>query len=298
MKRPTGKAKEQIEIMKSLFYIGNAPNYFNDLDKFIKLKNEYNSLLLVFRQNITSIVDSISIPYNLAATNASSWLRNKIGVREAILGDKLSRKEIDDIVDKKYQDALNDQDEANELFLNMCSQLLEFTKNDDNLALELIIQGYLQAWSSFEVFVRDYIELYINKHPEKCINIINSDVLKKRVDLKKISYEFLSVNDFNISDKLGSLVVDTYDCSDLLVAKEIIKKVNENEETSDVLDSNELWQFFQTRHLLIHKRGIVDQAYIDKTGLDTAVGERISIRPTKLKYTLDIIIKTVCKIVE
>lgn len=284
--------------MKTLYYVGNDPDFFNDLDAIIESDNESNKIVSILKQNLSSIVKSISIPYNLAANTAFTWLRNKIGIREAILGDKLSKKEIDDIVEAKFQMALDNQDEANELFENICNQLLGFTREDENLALELIAQGYLQSWSSFEVFLRDYIELSLNQHPENCTKVINSDVLKKRVDLKKIPYEFLETNKFNLSNRLGSLVTDTYDCSDLLVAKEIIKKIKDKEEISKVLDNKELWQFFQTRHLLIHKRGIVDQSFIDKSGIKMQIGEKVVIKSSQLGNTLNLIIKTVSAIVK
>lgn len=298
MKKPTGHAKEKIDKMKTLYYVGNDPDFFNDLDAIIESDNESNKIVSILKQNLSSIVKSISIPYNLAANTAFTWLRNKIGIREAILGDKLSKKEIDDIVEAKFQMALDNQDEANELFENICNQLLGFTREDENLALELIAQGYLQSWSSFEVFLRDYIELSLNQHPENCTKVINSDVLKKRVDLKKIPYEFLETNKFNLSNRLGSLVTDTYDCSDLLVAKEIIKKIKDKEEISKVLDNKELWQFFQTRHLLIHKRGIVDQSFIDKSGIKMQIGEKVVIKSSQLGNTLNLIIKTVSAIVK
>ena len=43
-----------------------------------------------------------------------------------------------------------------------------------------------------------------------------------------------------------------------------------------------MWRLWQRRHLIVHKRGLVDQSYINKTGDALKVGSRLVITGTDI----------------
>jgi hypothetical protein len=298
MKSPTGIAKQNIDKMKELFFYNVESAYFDRLDSIIKEGNILEEEATTFKQNIVSICYSASIPYTLASNTAFSRARDKVGVRESILGANLSHEEIMIIVNRKFIESLDNQETSNEILNDLALQLIGLAIKDELSVKELLNQNYIQLWSAFEVFIRDYIEKILNEFPDSCKSIIESDILKRRVDLRKIPFDYISENSFNLSNKMGTLITSSYDCSDLLITKEIIKSIKKSEEINSILDHKNLWNFFQNRHLLIHKKGIVDKGFIEKTGSTKNIGEKVSITPKELKNTMDLVLNTVIKIIQ
>lgn len=293
MKTPTKEAKKKTDEINNLFFIGLDINTFDDIALLLEKENDYSQLLEIYKQNIVSVANATGIPFTMAMHFSMRNAQSKIGIREAIIGVDLSEEEIRSNSQKKFNDALNDQEFANEIFIDLSNILLSLVKENQTLSKELLSQGYLQAWSIFEVFLRDFIELYLNNNPEKCNSVLQNDALKRRNDLRKIPYDFIESNMFDIKNKIGTLIVNTYDCSDLIVIKEIIKSIAYKEELNLALDGNELWKFFQTRHLLIHKKGIIDSNFLRKTNCTNKIGTAISITPKDFENAIEMINKIV-----
>lgn len=292
MKHPTNEAKENTDKIKNRFFLGLNKDVFSDLNRINdSLANK--ELISVFITNIDSINSAISIPYSLAVEYSNERLFTMHASRNAILYPELTQEQIVEKAQNDFEASLENQDEANTLFNNLASRLINIPEGDSDPARELINQGVLLTWSALEVFFRDFIEEYINQHPACIQAIIDSEILRKRMDLRKIAFEYLSENNFNISDKLGSLVVGSYDCSDLLIIKEIIKKCIDKPEIDLVLNKLELWILFQVRHLLIHRRGIIDSSFIEKTKSGQCIGDRILIKPSGLYKYITLAIEVV-----
>jgi hypothetical protein len=55
------------------------------------------------------------------------------------------------------------------------------------------------------------------------------------------------------------------------------------------LSDHELWLLAQRRHLIVHRRGIVDNRYLESTGEKLVPGSQISISPSDIERGLDIV---------
>jgi len=269
--------------MKELYFVPLPPSLFDNLKRALGDDITKNNLISAYIGNMQSLLDAVSLPYRLAEQFASFRARSLIAIKETILHAELTQNQLDEISNAKFTESLDNQDEANRIFNDIAIPLLQMSTEQRKSSIELINQGILLTWSALEVFFRDYIELYINSDPSCCKNIIDNEILKKRNDLRKLSFEYLMESRFDISKRLGTIIVESYDCSDLVLIKEILRCIIPDPSVDEVLNRKELWILFQTRHLLVHRRGIVDKAYIEKTGMDLNIGDKILFRPTDLE---------------
>jgi len=64
----------------------------------------------------------------------------------------------------------------------------------------------------------------------------------------------------------------------------------------EALGHKSLWILNQRRHLIVHKRGVVDQEYLDKTGVDLQVGQQLRVTTSDLEQHLDVVVIVGCKL--
>jgi hypothetical protein len=58
------------------------------------------------------------------------------------------------------------------------------------------------------------------------------------------------------------------------------------------LNDNALWLLCQQRHLIVHRRGIVDAKYVESTGASAVLGELIEINPDNLESYMEKVVST------
>ena len=164
-------------------------------------------------------------------------------------------------------------------------------------ASELIFQGTVLTWSSFEVLARDVFINHINKHPNLVSLLLQDQNTKKRFDITKIPLDILSEHGFDVSNKMGSILAEQQDLSDLRTIKQIFITLWGSEKNiCDKLNNRTLWILSQQRHLIVHKRGIVDSDYNTKTGEGLPSGSRLQISPQDLKQYIQAVLDAGCSI--
>ena len=57
------------------------------------------------------------------------------------------------------------------------------------------------------------------------------------------------------------------------------------------LTQRDLWTLFQRRHLIVHRRGIVDRRYLEATGEGREMGARLAITPQELTKHLGVVVE-------
>jgi hypothetical protein len=293
MKNPTDKAKEYTDKLKRRYFIGFSHDFFKAI-KEIAIENESIQYIVdSFISNLESIEKVVSFPYILSEQFANKRAFSMHISKNAIIHPELEHDQVMEIAKREFEESFENQDDANRIFIDLCSTLVEIPQNEYDPACELLNQGILLTWSAFEVFCRDYIEKRLNENPKQCIPILENDKLRRRLDLKKMPIEYLLENDFDLSEKIGTIIVENYDCSDLLIIKELLLCINNNHDLKDFLNNNDLWILFQIRHLLMHRRGIIDKYFMEKTHIEQKIGERIIISPSYLYRNISMIEKIV-----
>src|SRR5262249_20728497 len=182
----------------------------------------------------------------------------------------------------------------NALIRDTCGFLLATLKRGlEQAAQELIQQGLVLVWSAFEVFCRDAFETMLNKEPHNVRALIDDPTTRKRFEAQRLPLDTLVQYGFNLSARLGSVLVAQQDFSDLPTIKVVFGVLLPgNTEVTQVLAQRDLWSLYQRRHLIVHRRGVVDQAYVDSTGEALALGTRLVISPQGFETALNVVAST------
>jgi hypothetical protein len=159
-------------------------------------------------------------------------------------------------------------------------------------AQELLQQGLALLWSAFEVLSRDAFETLLNESPSKIRTLINHPDTRKRFEAERLPLGTLLQHDFDLSARLGTVLVDQQDFSSLPTIKAVYAVLFPYAGLIRTLAHRDLWTLYQRRHLIVHRRGVVDQAYIDATGEAHAVGNHLVVSPEDFEAGLGVVISS------
>ncbi len=53
------------------------------------------------------------------------------------------------------------------------------------------------------------------------------------------------------------------------------------------LGGQDLWVLCQQRHLIVHRRGVLDARYLEKTGEARQIGQRLVVTPAEFESQID-----------
>jgi hypothetical protein len=193
----------------------------------------------------------------------------------------------------RMKEFIESEDGRNAIIRDVCRFLLDGLHHGLNeAAQELLRQGVILLWSAFEVFFRDVFELYLNRDPTRTKALVRHPDTRKRFEAEKVSLDTLVQHGFDLSRKIGSILVGQQDLSDLRTVKAAYPVLFPTASNLiAALANRDLWILFQRRHLIVHRRGVVDRAYIDETGDSLPIGSRLSITPARLENDLKIVLE-------
>jgi len=101
---------------------------------------------------------------------------------------------------------------------------LERLRTNDSLAgaaNELILQGLVLCWGAFEVLARDCLIEYLNANPSRAMILLEDPMAKRRFELSKVSLETLAAHNFDLSSRMGTLLAQQQDLSDVYSVKAV-----------------------------------------------------------------------------
>lgn len=278
---------------------------FSTLDIAIaSLLTEYRSPLDAFRHNLNATISTISIPFALASGSAHQSHFQRFHMAERIRaggiepdavphGETLERfrnRKALEIASRKMSEFAESKEGIDAIADDICAFLLDSLKGGslEGAAQELLRQGELLLWSAFEVLFRDIFETLLNSEPERAQDLVAHPTTRKRFDAEKLPLELLLQHGLNLSQTLGSVLVTRQDLSDLPTVKAIYSVLfPSSPELASALADVRLWSLFQRRHLIVHRRGVVDRSYIDSTGDSCAIGTVLRVLPVQLERDLE-----------
>jgi hypothetical protein len=151
---------------------------------------------------------------------------------------------------------------------------------------ELLRQGAVLAWGAIEVLARDLFVAYVNSHPESVANLAAHPSTKARFNLKAVDFSELAAHQFDLSKSMGAFLLQATDFSELAVIKDTYSVLFPSDNSlRTALSDATLWMLYQRRHLIVHKRGVVDRQYCEKTGESLEIGSSLFVSPEDIgKY--------------
>jgi hypothetical protein len=143
-------------------------------------------------------------------------------------------------------------------------------------ASELLSNTLISIWSVFENFAGSFITYWINQYPQSAKKVLNAPELKNYFGKGAIDIEAIYSFDFDLTRSMGSIIFRDKRLDNLTVIRNLIEVLLCCPEVRAALQ-DDIWMLNQRRHLFVHKRGIVDQEYLDRTGDKVEIGQRLDI---------------------
>lgn len=166
-------------------------------------------------------------------------------------------------------------------------------KNGAVAAPELLSQAIVMIWGALEVLVSDTIRHEMNSDPSLAIKVATTDPSRKHFN-NRISLDQLASRKFNLEHSMGDALFADRSLDSLPVMRDVLSAIAADDApVHKAFASDGLWKLWQTRHLIVHRRGLVDQAYIDRTRDGRwSVGSRIQFDAAFVEAATDLIHNT------
>ena len=284
--------------------------------EIIILNGSALDILKSFRNNIQSIISISMLPISMSFERSVKLMYDDIFRRENILSLKFSpelavseedikllptqeevKKKVNDTANEKFKEKIESQDGHIEfwfhslLFLKQCSNNGVMSNDFLISSKELINQAVLLTWSTLEILMRDLFVYTMNENPLLTKALFEDNNLKSKFGIKSISTEKLIEYGFDLNDKMGTILIENFDFSNLDLIKAIIACVFENATLNSKLKENDIWYLYNRRNLIIHRGGIVDKKYLTKTGDSLLIGDKLFVKPSELKTYISKVIE-------
>ena len=146
---------------------------------------------------------------------------------------------------------------------------LEGKLKDPNFAmanLDLFYQTLASTWGALELLANEVAIALLNEFPSKAANIIREAPSKKHFGTNILNMDLLSKHDFNLSSKMGDILLMERGLSSLEAIRDVFSVIAPAEhEVHEALNDQALWLLWQRRHIIVHRRGLVDTPYQVRT---------------------------------
>lgn len=167
---------------------------------------------------------------------------------------------------KEESPGKNPVDEADRLLAN----LLEDRELVEPPVRALLYSGCVSCWSLFECAMRDAWVAAINSRPlrlaQAAIASQTDDPEIEGISGKYVSVGLLAKHSFDLRGCLGTLLVQKFDFTGVSGIRKAFRAAFGNKPNFDqFLSDNRLSRLEATRHLIVHRAGLVDDEYIRRT---------------------------------
>jgi len=268
-----------------------------------RLSAPFNEIGIALRANIDGLISTVSVPYTLANRSATDrhWQRIHSAERiRSLMLDAGSNETQVELESRRQREARSVAESEMERFVRspegrdaLIRDTLGFLENlrSDEAVLraanELILQGVVLCWGAFEVLARDCFIAHLNAKPSRTLILLGDPVAKRRFELSKVSLETLATHNFDLSERMGTLLAQQQDLSDVYSVKSVYQALfPDDKRLSDALSESDLRLLSLRRNLIVHQCGVIDEMYAAATNCCQHVGERLKLSPNELERHL------------
>ncbi len=276
-------------------------------EKTKAIRPQFSDIAEAFRSNIIGLLSTVSFPYALAHAASIDRHYQRIYSAERIRSLSLDEEDGESDPDLELQRIKNAQElshkklhefigspKGKEIVIEDSLSFLERSLNESSLsesANELVLQGVVLCWGAFEVLARDSFIALLNHYPQLAELLLKDSVAKRRFEPAKVSLETLATHNFNLSGKMGIILAEQQDLSDLHSIKAVYEALFPADSCMrSVLADTDLRLLSQRRNLVVHRRGLIDDLYIKVTTCIQKEGEKLKISPDDLEKHIQTVI--------
>jgi len=296
------------EKLEHTYFLGfDAEAFMEPLSERLKgVRNPLISPGRAFQSNLEALIAVVSMPILLASGTATEMRLQQLLMAERIrripnpLTDSAKRGDLPVEAEREAHTVahgkLNQELATTIGIVQMGVQAWRFlhaglrSHDVDAAAHELLRQSTVLCWGALEVLARDVFVALINENPNAAIQLLEHPSTRGRFNLKAISVEVLAIHGFDVSTRMGDVLVQQQDLAELAVIKDVYQALFPDARAlHSTLGAKDLWLLNQRRHLIVHKRGIVDARYLERTGDKTERGSTLNVLPSDLKGYLTLV---------
>ena len=214
----------QIRDMRARFLVPpSAEEIFAEFNAAIEsLRSVYQTTANAFRHNISAALSTVSMPFTLASTSVEQSHFQRIYTSERIRARAIEEDDLqpgESLETAREQAAytkacsrmrefIQSEDGRNTVIRDTCEFLLASLASDlESAAQVLLQQGLVLLWSALEMLCRDVFETLINEDPAKVQTLASHTTTRRRFEIEKVSLDILAQYDFNLSQRLGTILV-------------------------------------------------------------------------------------------
>jgi hypothetical protein len=260
----------------------------------LRLRPEYQTVANAFHHSLSSALSTVAIPFELAAAGVeqSHFQRIHIAARIRARAYDWDDARTHTEAHSGMHEFVHSEEGRNALIKGTCEFLLASLKRGlEAAAHELLQQGLVLVWSAFEVLCRDVFETLLNGDPEKVRVLTRDPTTRRRFEAERLPLGTLIQHGFNLSARLGTVLVGQQDFSDLPTIKAVYGALYPgSSELSEALASRDLWTLYQRRHLVVHRGGVVDKAYLNASGETYTIGTRLIVTPLDFERAVSVVV--------
>lgn len=275
-----------------------TPAFYSGLEALaLKAASSLQPASEAFLANLRSVEATVSMPFYMAAAAVHGTRFQLILASEKIRALKEhDRDKITDvaipIARKRFEEEVLSP-EHRDLFIDQILGELARTLSHGEMhtaAQELLRTSLVLIWGAVEVLINDACEVALNAKPELYEVLLKSEKLKRKMNLKAPAFEDLKRFGFNVSGRLGSLMLESNKLDSVGAIRDVFDALEPNDASlRELLHSDNFWLMWQKRNTIVHRRATVDRQYLESTGdRSSKLGERVSIRPDDLQDYLEL----------
>ena len=148
---------------------------------------------------------------------------------------------------------------------------------------DLLRQATSMTWTAFEVLFRDSVTTALNTNPTLVPVLLRDDRARQVLDLKRIDTEVIVGHGFDLKQRMGNIIGSHGALTRLDTMKITLRAMCPTKPAvARMLDDRQLWLLARQRHLIVHRRGIVDSLYVENTGDNRPIGSLLTLAPSEV----------------
>lgn len=279
-------------------------------------KNTIKQIGNSFHDNLTLVGFMISLPKIVSAIDHSKHEFFVLGLKEGISSSILNfegtneedlEEKTDNIWKTKYEPKRDEIiDKAFQNGIESFNKLIEDTALYEPYR-SLLYAGIVFTWCSFEVCMKDLWETSLNIGNKLVMkttlsNINNIDRINNfsGIQGKSINLDYLAQYNYNVANKLGSILVNKFDFSSVYGIKDAYLCAFPRSATiKKALENKELVQLEARRHIIVHKAGVIDDTFCKKTNVNKKLtGNKLGLSDEELSEFGNVAIDTVIQVIK
>ena len=251
-------------------------------------------MAVAFAENLVGVIRTLSIPFQYTQSEVINLHWQRIHMAERIRALKSDSESTDDVgALEKAQfkfEAYQRQDGKDQIINDILARLLRLKEDPESLAAarELTRQGIVLVWSAMEVLARDAFVYLLDRQPSLSDLLLSDGTNRKRFSVERIDWQTLASYGFDMSKNLGQFLISRADLKNVPAIRATYQALFPLASSlHQTLSDKRLWDLSQKRHLIVHRRGLVDREYLEATGHAVAMGDDLWVTPAEVESYIE-----------